>query len=694
MPEMFHFQHPLWLLTLLPLALLIWWIRDPASHDGAWQRICDARLLPYLLINQPHARHRLPVWLLAAGWLVTVVALADPVWEKQPQPVFRSEAARVVVLDLSRSMEAPDLAPSRLERARYKVEDVLRRSQEGQVGLVVFAGDAFVVSPLTNDAKTITELLQALEPGLMPVQGSRADLGLHKAGELLKQAGVARGQILLVTDGDEGGQAIDAARDLKRQGYTVSVLGVGTKQGAPLPDGKGGYVHDAAGAIVVPRLDVASLRALATAGGGRYATITGNDADLDALLTPMAPRLDTKVEQSGLKTDVWVSHGPWLVLLLLPLAALAFRRGWLLVLVLLVAGTVSTPESARAASWNDLWVRPDQQAAQALAGGDNARAAELATDPSQRGTAEYRAGHYEQALRDFSRASGTDAEYNRGNALARLGHYKEALAAYDKALAAQPGMEDALHNKAAVEALLRQQKKKQQRQQQGPQQDKQQGKQGSQQHQQTGKNGSQHSQSQGKQASSQDRQQGKQSGANPSQSSQTNAKGGGAAARQEAKGASPKADKGKKDASTQSAKAGESRASNAKQQASAEAGHSGSQHTVDNTPPAGQSVAAQNTDENPPAEAKSKARAQERPGKNAAASQPPTQSRADQEMAKNPESPGAPAATDTQTSEEQQAMQQWLRRIPDDPGGLLRRKFLYQYRQRAAATGPSDSQSW
>ncbi len=694
MPEMFHFQHPLWLLALLPLALLVWWIGDPASRDGAWQRICDARLLPYLLINQPHARHRLPVWLLAAGWLVTVVALADPVWEKQPQPVFRSEAARVVVLDLSRSMAAPDLAPSRLERARYKVEDVLRRSQEGQVGLVVFAGDAFVVSPLTNDAKTITELLQALEPGLMPVQGSRADLGLRKAGDLLKQAGVARGQILLVTDGDEG-RAIDAARDLRRQGYTVSVLGVGTKQGAPLPDGKGGYVHDDAGAIVVPRLDVASLRALAAAGGGRYATITGNDADLDALLTPMAPRLDTKVKQSGLKTDVWVSRGPWLVVLLLPLAALAFRRGWLLVLVLLVAGTVSVPGPAMAASWNDLWVRPDQQAAQALAGGDNARAAELATDPSQRGTAEYRAGHYEQALKDFSRASGTDAEYNRGNALARLGHYKEALAAYDKALAAQPGMEDALHNKASVEALLRQQKKKQQQQQQqGSQKGKQQGKQGSQQHQQTGKNGSQHDQPQGKQGSSQGRQQGKQSSASPSPSAQTNGKGGEAATRQEAHGASPKADKGKKDSSTQSAQAGESRANKAKQQASADARRGGRQNTVDNTQPAGQGGDEQNTDKNPAADSEITGPGAGAFRKKAAASQPATESKADGETAKKPEPPGAPAAADTQTSEEQQAMEQWLRRIPDDPGGLLRRKFLYQYRQRAAATGRSDSQSW
>ena len=158
-------------------------------------------------------------------------------------------------------------------------------------------------------------------------------------------------------------------------------------------------------------------------------------------------------------------------MLLLPLAALAFRRGWLLGLVLLVAATVAPPQPAVASTWDDLWTRRDQQAAQALEGGDNARAAELASDPLQRGTAQYRAGQYEQSLESFSKASGTDAAYNQGNALARLGRYPEAIAAYDKALAAQPHMEDAQHNKAVVEALLREQEKqKQERQQQEQQQ--------------------------------------------------------------------------------------------------------------------------------------------------------------------------------------------------------------------------------
>ncbi len=472
MPETFHFLRPEWFLTLLPLALLLWRVRKPGSIDSAWRRVCDANLLPYLLISPHQANARLPVWLLAAGWLIAVMALADPVWEKQPQPVFRTEEARVVVLDLSRSMATPDLKPSRLERARYKVEDVLRRSREGQVGLVAFAGDAFVVAPLTHDAGTIAELLKALEPGLMPVQGSRADLGLRKAGELLAQAGAGRGEILLIGDGYEGRQALEAAGDLKRQGYTVSVLGVGTEEGAPLSNGSGGYVRDDAGAIVVPRLDTPALRALADAGGGRYATITGNDADLDGLLTPLVPRLDTKVEQTGLKTDAWRSRGPWLAVLLLPLAALAFRRGWLLVVVLLVAATVTAPDPAKASTWDDLWTRRDQQAAQALAAGENARAAELAADPRQRGTAQYRAGRYEEALAAFAGAGGPDAAYNQGNALARLGRYQEAIAAYDQALAAQPHMEDAQHNKAVVEALLRQQEKQEQeRQQQDKQQD-------------------------------------------------------------------------------------------------------------------------------------------------------------------------------------------------------------------------------
>jgi Ca-activated chloride channel family protein len=691
MPEAFHFQQPGWFLALVPLAALIWRLRGHASSESAWRRVCDPGLLSYLLIAPPGADRRLPLGLLVASWLIAVIALADPVWEKRPQPVFSSEEARVVVLDLSRSMNDADLAPSRLERARYKVEDVLRRSREGQVGLVAFAGDAFVVSPLTSDARTITEMLQALEPGLMPVQGSRADRGLRKAGELLAQGGAPHGEILLVTDGYEGRDAPAAARELHEKGYTVSVLGVGTADGAPLADGSGGFVRDAGGAIVVPRLDEAALRALAAAGGGRYSTITGNDADLDALLRPLAPRLETRLKQTGLETDAWQSRGPWLAVLLLPLAALAFRRGWLLGVVLLVAAGTAPPRPAMASTWDDLWTRRDQQAAQALAAGDQARAAALATDPGRRGTAQYRAGDYGAALAEFSQTKGPDADYNQGNALARLGRYKEAIAAYDKALAAQPGMEDAQHNKAVIEELLRQQEKqqKQQNQQENQQARQDQKQQGQQQAPPSARDSSggkgkedKSAASSGRQGSQPQDKQGEQNAAAGQASSkdaksQSGSSSGNAGKEQEKSQGRDKSGTNKEQAAQQE---------EAPQHANAAAG-SGHSPQGDN-PEHPQDRAASDT-----STAASRAGAGEPPEASQAQAQQAAGRPADDAAEAPATPPGTQAANEAPPSEEQQATEQWLRRIPDDPGGLLRRKFLYQYRQRAAGDEGSG-QGW
>jgi len=424
MPDAFHFQHPQWFWLLLPLLLLWWRVRRPGTHDSPWRRICDARLLPYLLVDTGGRAGHLPAWLLAGAWVLAVTALADPVWNRQPQPVFRSQEARVVVLDLSRSMLAADLPPSRLVRARYKVADILDRSPDGQTGLVVFAGDAFTVAPLSNDTDTIRSLLQPLEPGLMPVQGSRVDLGLAQAEDLLTQAGQARGDVLLITDGYTGKDtALQAARALHAAGYRLSVLGVGTPAGAPLADGEGGYVRDAQGNIVMPQLDAGALRELAAAGGGRYAGISGTDEDIRYLLAGSSGALDSESERTDITTEAWQSRGPWLVLLLLPLVALVFRRGWLLVLVLQVGTGLGLPRPAMALDWDDLWRRPDQQAARSLQAGAPAEAARLATDPGLRGTGAYLAGDCEQALSEFAVAGGADGDYNQGNSLARLGRY-------------------------------------------------------------------------------------------------------------------------------------------------------------------------------------------------------------------------------------------------------------------------------
>ena len=162
MPEQFHFIQPGWLLALLPLALLLWRVSQHSSATNPWRKIVDTRLLPLLTQDQGMGNNHFPLWLLASGWLLAVLALADPTWEQQPLPLIQTSASRVIVLDLSRSMLAEDLQPSRLVRARFKVEDILSQDEEGQTGLVVFAGDAFSVTPLTRDTDTIRAQLKAL----------------------------------------------------------------------------------------------------------------------------------------------------------------------------------------------------------------------------------------------------------------------------------------------------------------------------------------------------------------------------------------------------------------------------------------------------------------------------------------------------------------------------------------------------
>jgi Ca-activated chloride channel homolog len=674
MLENLHFIRPLWLLALVPLALLAWRTYRSGTGDNPWSRIVDARLLPLLMAGKTHqTNNRAALWLVAAGWLIAVVALANPAWERKPLPVYQTTTARVVVLDLSRSMNSTDLKPSRLARARYKIEDVLASNSEGRTALVVYAGDAFTVSPLTRDANTIRALLKVLEPGIMPADGDRADLGLLKGEELLRQAGASSGQVLLIADGvasDNAAASERAAAHLRHDGYTVSVLGVGTEAGAPLTNAQGDLVRDTAGMIVNAPLDTTVLQALARAGGGEYRSITDNGRVLSALLSSGQP-LRAETAQTDATTQGWKEQGPLLAVLLLPLAALAFRRNWLLGIVLLV-GITTPPQPAMASTWSDLWQRPDQQAANALAAGDYAKASELATDAERRGSAEYKRGNYASALDNFAESKGADADYNRGNALAKLGRYQDAIAAYDQSLKASPS-EDARANKAAVEALLKQQQPQQQQPQQQQQQTSNSRQEASQNNKSQTNGGAQNSSSTtSRGASAQDGKNG-QAGASPGQGQQAES------AKQPDGGAQSSApphehgqDKGadQQSAGSDSAKPTGSSGKSSDHQDSARS-RTGQQDKAGNQfAEAAKKLAEQRpggkVDDDQPAGGT--------PG-SAAQAQPTA-------IAKPHPQGGSEDGAQPLDSEEQMAAEQWLRRIPDDPGGLLRRKFLYQYRQR------------
>ena len=450
----FHFLRPIWLIGLAPLGLLLWRLSRGDGSTEVWRDVCDAHLLPFLLVGSAIQR-RWWLRLIGFAWLICIIALAGPTWSKLEQPIYKGKSARVILLDLSLSMDAQDLKPSRLTRARYKVLDILEDGREGQAALIVYAQDAFVVSPLTDDANTIAALVPVLTTQIMPLQGSRLARALRKADELLEQAGVSGGEIVVVTDGVSSfDEVLEMIKEVHSNGRQISILGTATSQGAPVPLLRGGILKDADGAIVIPKLDTRALDILARAGGGRFSQITSDDTDLTVVLATSGGSWFDVADATQLKADQWREDGVWLVLLLLPLACLAFRRGWVLS-VLFVLG-LTTPPPLLAFDWKTLWSRVDQQGAKELDAGNSVVAAALFEDPQWKAAAHYRSGMFDLALAGFAGSDSADAHYNRGNALARLGDIRNAITAYDVALERDQNHTDALHNKTVLEKFLHQ----------------------------------------------------------------------------------------------------------------------------------------------------------------------------------------------------------------------------------------------
>ena len=607
----FHFLRPWWLLALLPALLLALRCVRAGSRPSAWSRAIDPALLTALLREGGSGGSRVALGLLGLGWTVAVLGLAGPAWERLPEPVHRRGDALVVALDLSLSMQSQDLAPSRLARARFKLNDLLATRRDAYTALLAWAGDAHVVTPLSDDVATIEAMLPVLEPGIMPEPGSDPVAAVARAKELLAGAGMANGRILLVADAltPEQGQRIGEL--LSGSGIGLSVLAVGTRDGAPIPLPGGGFARDPSGAILVPGLDAGSMAEATREAGGRFAVLALDDADLKSLL-PAGGGAEAAASERVFER--WRDRTPWLALLLLPLAAAGFRRGWLLTLVL--ATTMLPAPRAQALDWESLWSRPDQRGARALAEGDAARAAQLFEDPRWRGSAAYEASDWNAAVEAFGSASGPDGHYNRGNALARAGRLEEALAAYDAALAESPGMADAIANRALVEQLLEDQ-------QQSPPQDGQQG-----------------SSDGGSSA--------------PSQDSQSHGK------------------DGEQDPSGPPGSAGPQGGSPGPQSGA---------DTARGAPPGtpGDTGAGQRGEE----------ATQATPGEPAGAD---ASDEAASTAGGEPDQPGdtAAAAEGSGDGEDGQALEQWLRRVPDDPGALLRRKFEYESARRAAGEAGGD----
>ncbi|MBT5229294.1 MAG: VWA domain-containing protein, partial [Methylococcales bacterium] len=323
----FHFLRPQLFLLLIPAIALLVWLWRGHHHSNVWQKVCDAPLLNYLLINKGAKQTKLPLILIGVCALLAITALAGPTYEQQQQPIFRQQTALVVVLDLSTSMLATDVSPSRLTQAKHKVLDILQRRKEGLTALVVFAGSAYTVTPLTEDTETISAMVNSLTPVMMPSQGSRPDLGLEKALELLRQGNAQQAHILIVTDGfSPKGQS--QWQQTPALPYTVSMIGVGTAEGTPISKPGGGFIIDKTGKIIIPKLNAEQISELARQFSGNYYPLTLTDKDIEYTLDPFVQtKLNSELAVSDLTAEQWKEIGPILLIPILLISVLGFRRG-------------------------------------------------------------------------------------------------------------------------------------------------------------------------------------------------------------------------------------------------------------------------------------------------------------------------------------------------------------------------------
>jgi len=438
----YHLLRPLWLLALIPVAAVLVLVGWRQSIQAQWGGVIAPHLLKHLIV-QPGGRGGIsPLYLVATGMALGIIALSGPTWRRELPPFVEDKAPLMIAIAVSSSMGQTDVAPSRLERAKQKIRDLLAARGGARAGLIAYAGTAHLVMPLTDDRSVIEPFLAALAPGLMPADGKNALAAVVLAAQSLAMESVP-GTILLVAD-DLGGVAPETIRHAAGRNAIV-MLSVRPAEGA------GEAASDLGADTVAVSVDSSDVRALERRIETRYQAAQG--------------------EVFGAQ---WQDEGYWLLLPIALLSLLWFRRGttvaWALALFLSCqAWPASAQDSSRfnGSSWfRDLWLTPDQQGRLAFDRGDYAAAAKLFADPMWRGIAAYRAYDFLAAAQEFEHVDTVEGRFALGNAQAQNHAYEKAIKAYDDVLKAQPGNTAAKTNRAIVLAALEATKDKRRKQEQ------------------------------------------------------------------------------------------------------------------------------------------------------------------------------------------------------------------------------------
>lgn len=630
----FEFIRPAILWLLLPASGLFF-IALLKHKKNQSAPLIAPHLAPFVM-SESNNKARQPLWLVALFCNLAIIFSAGPSFEEKQVPVFQSKSARVIVMDMSYSMYSTDIAPNRLMQSRFKALDMVELFKEGDTALVAYAGTAYTISPLTNDAKTLANLIPSLSPEIMPDKGSNVLAGLDMAQELLSQAGYLDGDIILITDGIEQQQQSDVSRFTNSSQYRLNIYGVGTAQGAPIKLPEGGFLKDNYGQIVVPTLNASLLEGLAKNSGGQFADYQPSNSDI-AVFSPQANSEVLKSEKPNLA--LWrIDAGIYGLLILLPLALYLFRRSALVSAVLLLS--FLPQQNAHAAELPTLFKNTDQRALEAYNNKEYQQAAQ-ARSSALKGAALYQQGQFDAALNEFSQDKSATGYYNYGNALAKAGQLEAAIDAYKQAQVKQDNFREAAENQALVEQLLNQQQQDQQNQQ-------------------------------GNDSQNQDEQ--SQEDADKSKQDQ------------QKNGEKNNADKSEEDSQNSE----QQQSDQSSQQSKDQQGQSGEQSDKQNEPDMqaqSQSQQNENKDENTPQQDEP----QNQP--NEMSEQPPSDEQ--KQQAQQQAMQAQAAELTNEEKEKAQQLNQLLRKVPDDPAILLRNKMQLEAQKRQYQRRPTGvEKSW
>ncbi len=313
------FIRPHFLYLFIPLLIVFGISYKKKRLTQSWADICDPHLLTFL--TKEGSKHlSLSKLLLFCMSTLMILALSGPSWQIKPHQTLDKHSSLMVLLNLSAEMSAKDIKPSRLARAKFKLNDLFNILPETDIGLIAFTKEAFLVSPLTQDTETLKLFFPELRIETMPIGGSNISQAIKLAQQSLLSAGKSTGHILLLTTGSASREALRAAKSAYQHGYRVDILAFGTRLGAPIINEENQQV--------MSKLNKAMLKKLALSGGGIYQSITNSDKDIQALAHNITSNNAVSKQQQNI-LNTRSDDGYFLLWLMLPLILIFFRQGFL-----------------------------------------------------------------------------------------------------------------------------------------------------------------------------------------------------------------------------------------------------------------------------------------------------------------------------------------------------------------------------